>query len=186
MTAPEPLVSSVPRPCVASKTCVLGIEIRPLVVWGQPDGWRKQVGWEEEVVGKNTMVIFLIPTSNSALGEEGSQYLKPAEASYTHTHRHLTNTDSTPATLNMVQNQSSFSQLTLLSETCMIIVAFQPKYVIFLENALLQLDCRSVRRTQKINIPTNQKGCDNSETTVGKLSARRIQICWVYISVINF
>ena len=41
---------------------------------------------------------------------------------------------------------------------------------------LLQLDCQSARRTQKINLPTNQKGYDTFETTVGKISARRIQI----------
>ena len=40
----------------------------------------------------------------------------------------------------------------------------------------LQLDCRSVRRTRIINLPENQKGYDTFETTVGKLSARRIQI----------
>ena len=38
------------------------------------------------------------------------------------------------------------------------------------ETRLVQLDYRSARRTQKINFPTNQKGYDNSETTVGKLS----------------
>ena len=32
----------------------------------------------------------------------------------------------------------------------------------------------------KINLPANQKGCDTFETTVGKLSARRIQICFDY------
>ena len=40
----------------------------------------------------------------------------------------------------------------------------------------LQLDCQSARRTQNINLPENQKNYDNSETTVGKLSMRRIQI----------
>ena len=40
----------------------------------------------------------------------------------------------------------------------------------------LQLDCQSARRTRNINFASNQKGYDNSETTVGKLSARRIQI----------
>ena len=39
-----------------------------------------------------------------------------------------------------------------------------------------RLDCRSSGRTRKINLPTNQKGYDTFETTVGKLSARRIQI----------
>ena len=38
----------------------------------------------------------------------------------------------------------------------------------------------------KINLPTNQKGYDKSETTDEKLSARRIQIYWVYFSVIIF
>ena len=32
---------------------------------------------------------------------------------------------------------------------------------------------------KKINLPANQMGYDNSETTVGKLSARRSQICRV-------
>ena len=33
---------------------------------------------------------------------------------------------------------------------------------------------------QKINLPTDQRGCDNSETTVGELSAKRILIFLVY------
>ena len=43
----------------------------------------------------------------------------------------------------------------------------------------VQLDCRACIRTRKINLPTNQKerGYDTFETTAGKLSARRIQIC---------
>ena len=40
----------------------------------------------------------------------------------------------------------------------------------------LQLDCQCFGRTRIINLPTNQKGYDTFETTVGKLSARRIQI----------
>ena len=40
----------------------------------------------------------------------------------------------------------------------------------------IQLDCRSATHTQKNNLPTNQKGYDTFETTVGKLSARKIQI----------
>ena len=40
----------------------------------------------------------------------------------------------------------------------------------------LQLDCFSWRRTRIINLPANQKGYDTFETTVGKLSTRRIQI----------
>ena len=43
----------------------------------------------------------------------------------------------------------------------------------------LQLDWTSNTSRQKINFPTNRKGYDNSETTVGKLSAGRIQICLV-------
>ena len=39
---------------------------------------------------------------------------------------------------------------------------------------------------QKNNLPTNQRGYDKSETTDEKLSKRRIQICWVYFSVIIF
>ena len=48
----------------------------------------------------------------------------------------------------------------------------------------LQLDWTSNTSRQKINLPTNQRGYDNSETTVGKLSARRIQIYCVYFSLI--
>ena len=44
----------------------------------------------------------------------------------------------------------------------------------------LQLDCRPTRRTRKIHFASNQKDYDNSETTVGKLLARRIRICRVY------
>ena len=50
----------------------------------------------------------------------------------------------------------------------------------------LQLDWTSNTSRQKINLPTNQKGYDKSETTDEKLSARRIQIYWVYFSVIIF
>ena len=50
----------------------------------------------------------------------------------------------------------------------------------------LQQDCRSAIRTRKINLPVNQKGEDNSETTVGKLWARRIQIFPVLFSVVIF
>ena len=42
----------------------------------------------------------------------------------------------------------------------------------------IQLDCWSSGRTRKIYLARNQKGYDNSKTTVGKLLARRIQI-WV-------
>ena len=40
----------------------------------------------------------------------------------------------------------------------------------------LQLDWTSNTSRQKINFPAHQKGYDNSETTIGKLLARRIQI----------
>ena len=46
--------------------------------------------------------------------------------------------------------------------------------------ARVQLDCRSSGRTRIINLPTNQKGYNTFETTVGKLSARRIQFFPVY------
>ena len=49
----------------------------------------------------------------------------------------------------------------------------------------LQLDCRSSARTRKINLLSNQKGYDNSETNVGKLSTRRIQIWLVYFYLGN-
>ena len=45
---------------------------------------------------------------------------------------------------------------------------------------------RQLPSRQKINLPTNQKGYDKSETTDEKLSARRIQIYLVYFSVIIF
>ena len=41
-------------------------------------------------------------------------------------------------------------------------------------------------RTQNNTLPTNQKGYNNTETTVGKLSARKIQICLVYFCKIYF
>ena len=43
-----------------------------------------------------------------------------------------------------------------------------------------QLDCLSATRTRIINLPTNQKGYDTFETTVGKVSARRIRFCPVH------
>ena len=62
-----------------------------------------------------------------------------------------------------------------------------PSFVPSIVTALyVQLDCRSDIRPRIINLASNQKGYDNSETTVGKLSARRIQIFWVYFSVIIF
>ena len=45
---------------------------------------------------------------------------------------------------------------------------------------------RPIQADKKVNLPMSEKGYDNSETTVGKLSARRIQIFWVYFSVIIF
>ena len=51
---------------------------------------------------------------------------------------------------------------------------------------VIQLNWTSNTSRQTINLPTNQKGYDKSETTIEKLSARRIQICWVYFSVIIF
>ena len=55
----------------------------------------------------------------------------------------------------------------------------------------LQLDCRSTRRTCKINLQTNQEGYDKSETTVGKFSASRIQIyldyfVWSFFDLLSF
>ena len=44
----------------------------------------------------------------------------------------------------------------------------------------VQLDWTANTSRQKINLPTNQKGYDTFETTVGKLSTRRIQICLDY------
>ena len=53
-------------------------------------------------------------------------------------------------------------------------------------NNVTQLDWTPSRNTREINLPTNQKGYDNSKTSVGKLSARRIQICLVYLCKIYF
>ena len=44
----------------------------------------------------------------------------------------------------------------------------------------MQLDCQSATRTRKVNLPANQKGYDDSETTAGKLWSRRIHICCDY------
>ena len=49
----------------------------------------------------------------------------------------------------------------------------------------IQLDCWSSGRTRKIYLARNQKGYDNSKTTVGKLLARRIQIWVVYFCLGN-
>ena len=46
-------------------------------------------------------------------------------------------------------------------------------------------DCKRLSR-QKINDRKNQKNCGNSETTIGKLLARRIQICFDYFCKIYF
>ena len=50
----------------------------------------------------------------------------------------------------------------------------------------VQLSLTPSTRTRKINLPANQKGYDNSETTIGKFSARRIQIFQVPFSMIIF
>ncbi len=61
-----------------------------------------------------------------------------------------------------------------------------PRNVHASSRKLLQLDWLWITNTRKINFPRNRKGYDNSETTIGNLSARRIQICRVYFSVILF
>ena len=50
----------------------------------------------------------------------------------------------------------------------------------------LQLDCSSNMNTRKINSRTNQNDYGNFETTVGKLSARRIQISWANFCLVHF
>jgi hypothetical protein len=42
------------------------------------------------------------------------------------------------------------------------------------DTAALQLDCPSCTAAQKINLPKFREGYEGSETTVGKLSRRRI------------
>ena len=49
-----------------------------------------------------------------------------------------------------------------------------------------KLDWTSNTSRQKNNLPANQKGYNTFETTVGKLSARRIQICRVYFCKSHF
>ena len=44
---------------------------------------------------------------------------------------------------------------------------------------LIEVHPRQRLSQHKINLPANQKAYDNFETTVGKLSARSIQICLV-------
>ena len=51
---------------------------------------------------------------------------------------------------------------------------------------VLQLGWTSKMSRRKINFQKNQKGYDYSETTIGKLSARKIQIFQVYLCVIHF
>ena len=50
----------------------------------------------------------------------------------------------------------------------------------------VQLDWISQYEPTKINSPTDQKGYDSSETTVGKLSTRRIQIFLIHFCLIHF
>ena len=44
----------------------------------------------------------------------------------------------------------------------------------------------SYTHTKYINLPMNQKSYNNSKTTVGKLSTRRVQICRIYFCAIHF
>ena len=57
---------------------------------------------------------------------------------------------------------------------------------IVIQEDILQLDWTSNMSRQQINLSANQKGYDTFETTVGKLSARRIQIFRVHFCVIHF
>ena len=57
--------------------------------------------------------------------------------------------------------------------------------LLLFELTRIQLDWTPSRRTQKSNLPANQKGYDNSETTKRKLSARRIQISFDYFCKIH-
>ena len=55
-----------------------------------------------------------------------------------------------------------------------------PVSLVHFSRYLIKLDWTSNSNRQKINLPTNQEGCDKSETMDEKLSARRIQICRIY------
>ena len=48
----------------------------------------------------------------------------------------------------------------------------------------LEVDWTPNMSQQRINLPVNQKGWDNSETTIGKLSVRKIQIYRVFFGKI--
>ena len=58
--------------------------------------------------------------------------------------------------------------------------------VVTVSRSSLQLDCRSAIRTRKINLPANQKGYNNFETTIGKLLVGIIQNCRAHFSLIIF
>ena len=63
---------------------------------------------------------------------------------------------------------------------------FWMEWKMYLVCTWLQLDWTPSRSTRKINLPANWKGYDNSATTIGKLSTRKIQICLVQFCVIHF
>ena len=82
------------------------------------------------------------------------------------------------ASLSSSLHASSTNPVKLLSSS--------PDISLHTDSLSIQLDWTPSRNTRKINCRMNQKGYDNSETTVGKLSARRIQICFDYFCKIHF
>ena len=72
------------------------------------------------------------------------------------------------------------SPLTLALRGSLIAIALLATTTLVVAALVVQLDYRSCGRTRIINLATNQKGYGTFETTVGKLSARRIRFCPVY------
>ena len=64
-------------------------------------------------------------------------------------------------------------------------LSWKPKKSVFgCETSWIGSPVHTHTHTQ-INSPSNTKSCDNSKTTIGNLSARRIQICSAYFCVVH-
>ena len=63
--------------------------------------------------------------------------------------------------------------------------SFPPEFPIF-HWCRLQLNWLSAIRKRKINSLTNRQGYDKSETSIGKLLAKKIQICCEHFCIIHF